>query len=451
MAAQMSDEGRVDCVVVGAGFSGLAAATALVEAGRSVVVVEARDRVGGRVRTVHVGGSRTCVGAQWIGPQQSRMLALADQARVTRFPTHIDGTKVLELGGLQRTYTSHIPSLPWLHLAELQLLLWRIDRMTATVSVADAHTDRPELDGLTVEGFKRQHAWSPRVRGLIDAMVRVVFGMEASDLSLLRFLQYLRSGGGLDPIIEVDGGAQEQRVAEGTHAIAQYLADALGDRVHLSSPVRQIDWCDGVRVRTDGGTFLGRHAILAIPPHLVGRIHWEPALPADRDHLLQQFPMGQTIKVFLQYETAFWRDAGMSGEVVCDAMPVSIAYDNTTLDGQPGLLGFVVGGHARQFGAMSEDARRAAVIDCFVRWFGADAGSPTAYHEEDWGLDPWSGGCPTSSPSPGTLAAYGHLLRAPMGAVHWAGTEVATEWTGYMEGAVQAGRAAAQQILAKLD
>jgi monoamine oxidase len=442
---------RVDIVVIGAGFAGLTAARELSRAGKKVALLEARDRVGGRTVSQDIGGTEFCLGAQWIGANQPRMQALADETGCHRFPTWTTGTKTLELQGKVGTYDGVIPSLPLLHLLELQFTLWRIDRHVELVPV-DRPGDSPhreEWESITVAAWQRRNIRSRRVRGLVDAMVRIVFGMEPAELSLLRFLAYLRSGGGLMSLIEAENGAQQERVAEGTQAIAQAMADELGTQLFLSTPVRSIDQDEKrIRVHSDDKAWTAKRVVVAIPPHLTGKITYNPPMPALRDQLTQRFPMGQTAKVVATYEHPFWRNQGLSGEVVCDGSPITIVYDNTTDGGVPALLCFIVGDNARRWGALPEAQRRSAVLDCLMRWFGPEAGQPTAYGERDWGQDPWAGGCPTASPTPGSLGVTWDALREPVGRIHWAGTETAIEWTGFMEGAVQSGERAAAEVLA---
>lgn len=441
---------RADVVVIGAGFAGLSAARELARAGKKVALLEARDRIGGRTISEDIGGTEFCLGAQWIGANQHRMAALADEYGFERFPTWTTGTKTLELKGNVSTYESDIPSLPWLHLLELQLTMWRIDRHVDLVPV-DHPIKSPysdEWEEITVAAWERRNIRSRRVRGLIDSMVRIVFGMEPSELSLLRFLAYMRSGGGLNSVVEAENGAQQWRVVGGTQAIAQKMADELGKSLFLSTPVRSIEYTDKrVRVFSDELSWTAKKCIVAIPPHLAGKIDYSPPVPALRDQLTQRFPMGQTAKVVTTYERPFWRHKGFSGEVVCDGAPITIVYDNTTKDGVPALLSFVVGDNARRWGAMPAEARRMQILESLGRWFGPEAKKPVAYGEKDWGNDPWAGGCPTASPTPGTMTVAWEALRKPVGPIHWAGTETAVEWTGYMEGAVQSGERAAREVL----
>jgi monoamine oxidase len=190
---------------------------------------------------------------------------------------------------------------------------------------------------------------------------------------------------------------------------------------------------------------------VAIPPALAGRILYDPPLPALRDQLAQRVPMGATIKCHALYEQPFWRALGYSGEAVCDGDPISVVFDNTSHDGaQPGLLGFIVGRAARIWSGRDPEQRRAAVLAAFARFFGPEAASPIEYVEKDWAVDPWAGGCPVGVMAPGTLTTFGPALRTPVGRLHWAGTETAVEWNGYMEGAVESGERVAREVATAL-
>jgi monoamine oxidase len=206
-----------------------------------------------------------------------------------------------------------------------------------------------------------------------------------------------------------------------------------------------------VRVECDGLTVTGKRVIVAMAPALAGRLRYDPALPALRDQLTQRVPNGSVIKCEAVYDKPFWRDAGLSGQVVSDASPVRLTWDNSPPDGKPGvLLGFIEGTAARQYGHRSAKARRAAVLNNFATYFGSQALKPTAYYEKNWSTDEWTRGCYTGYMPPGVLLDFGTALREPVGRIHWAGTETATIWPGYMDGAVRSGQRAAKEVLAAL-
>lgn len=437
-----------DVVVVGAGLSGLYAARMVASAGRSVTVLEARDRVGGRTLSQPIGAGVFDLGAQWIGPTQDRLARLAQELGVATFPTHHEGTKILQVCGKRSTYRSSIPSLPALGLIELELGLRVLDRMRKKISTERPFDGPLDYDHTTVEQYKRKLLRSRKVRALFDVGVRVVFGAEPSQLSLLHFLFYLNSGGGFLKLIEAENGAQQDRFVDGVQVLSQRMAQALGDAVVLNAPAVAIEQSEeGVEVHTPRGTFSAKRVIVAVPPALSGRIDM-PGVPVQRDMLSQRMPMGATTKVIATYPRAFWREAGFSGEVVCDEGPVTVVYDNTDVGGrQPALLGFVVGNHALDFARLSERRQRERVLETFARFFGEEARAADAVVIQDWAAERWTRGCPVASMTPGTMTACGDALRTPWGRVHWAGTETAREWNGYMEGALEAGARAASEVL----
>lgn len=444
-------EADPDVVIVGAGLAGLRAACKLHSAGASVVLVEARDRVGGRTLSQDVAGATLDLGAQWTGPTQVRVHALCAELGVTTFPTHHEGRKVLQIGGKVRSYAGDIPSMPPLSLLALHRLMGRIEKEAAQVPAAEAFTlpKAAELDSLTVAAWCDQFTRNKKVRALVEVTTRVIFGAEPAELSALHFLAYLNAGGGLERLVEIADGAQQDRFVGGAQQLAQGMADRLGDRVMLSAPVRAISQdADSVCVVTDRGAVRAAAAIITIPPALVDRVSFDPPLPADRAILNQRMPMGATTKLITRYATPFWREEGFSGEVICTDGPLTVVFDNTDETGQASLLGFIVGRHAREWAARDPDARKEAVLECYARWFGEAARAPIAHTEKDWSDDPWTRGCPIGIAGPEVLSVHGPALRRPVGRIHWAGTETATEWTGFMEGALQSGDRAAAEVLA---
>jgi monoamine oxidase len=453
-SAGSGDAPSADVLIVGGGVAGLTAARELTKRQIACRVLEARDRVGGRTYSLKVGRDWLDLGGQWIGPTQDRLASLARELGVETFPQHHQGTKLLSWGGKLLRYKGDIP---WLSLAtqlELGLMDWRLKSILRDLPI-DAPWTSPraqEWDGQTVETWKRRHLRTGGAKLFLDVVVRAVFTSEPRDLSFLYFLSYLKTGHGLEKLISIKGGAQESRFVGGAQRISNCMAEQLGDRVVLSCPVRSITQdSEGVVLQTDKGSFRGRVVIIAIPPLLASRIHYSASLPTQREQLMIRMPMGSVIKYIATYDRAFWRETGFSGEAFSDTGPTTTTFDDTSHDGsQPALVTFSDGGAGRIWGDRPADARRKAVLAEFARFFGPQAAQPIDFVEKNWNEDPWSGGCYAGVMGPGVMTDFGPALRQPCGRIHWAGTETAVDWTGYIDGAIESGQRSAAEVAVRL-
>jgi monoamine oxidase len=445
---------EADVAVVGAGLAGLAAARELEAAGRSVEVLEARDRVGGRVLNEPIGDGKVVeVGGQWVGPTQDRMLALARSVDVETFATHHEGDHLIETGGDVRRYSGEIPPLGRAVLLDLQQAQLKINRLARRVPVEAPWRAKgaARLDAQSFWSWMRRNVFTRGGRDLIRLSIEGVWAAGPEDVSLLHVLFYVRSAGAFEMLTDTGGGAQQDRFVGGSQLVAERVAERLAAEVRLEAPVRRIEQTgDAVRVTADGGVEVGaRRAIVAIPPALCGRIAYDPPLPGLRDQLTQRMPQGTVIKCMAVYDEPFWRSAGLSGEAASTSGPVKVVFDNSPPDGRPGvLLGFLEAREARQLGSRPAEERRRAVLDGFGRFFGRRAAEPERYIERSWADEEWSRGCYGGYFPTGGWTDYGPALRRPVRRVHWAGAETATAWMGYMDGAVRSGEAAAREVLA---
>jgi monoamine oxidase len=464
-AAQARARARTtEVAIVGAGLAGLTAAHELVKKGKSVVVIEARNRVGGRTLNHPIGGGHVIeVGGQWIGPTQDRLAALAKQLGVKTFKTYNSGDNIAWIDGNSTRYPADalVPTLPPDATTALLNAVGSLDALAKTVPL-DAPWNAPNArvyDGQTFETWKLANTTTPLGQRVLDVVIEAVWAAEPSDVSLLHVLFYIASAGdsknpgSLARLISTAGGAQESRFVGGSQKVSLELAKRLGkSRIMLSSPVSRIVHSrSGVRVSAGGSEVSAKHVIVAVPPTLAGRIDYEPGLPALRDQLTQRMPQGSAIKCQAIYSEPFWRKEGLSGQVISDQGPVKITFDNSPPGGSPGvMLGFIEGHDARVLGAQSAAARKKAVLDCFVRYYGQKARTPRAYVEQNWASEVYTRGCYVGYTPPGVLTEFGEALRTPVGRIHWAGAETATVWNGYMDGAVSSGERAAAEVLARL-
>jgi len=468
MAGQVRE---CEVVVVGAGYSGLAAARHLARSGVDVLVLDARHRVGGRSFTdVTAAGFTIDRGGQWIGPTQDHLAALAAELGVATFPTYTAGQGVELRDGRRELYVGLIPTSDPHGAADGIAAMLDLDLAAFDVPV-DAPWDAPgaaDLDAQTLATWFDAHLGSASARSILEVAVKAIFGTGSGELSLLFALFYLHAGGGLTNLARTTGGAQEARFTGGSQQLAEGMAAELGDRVILGAPAETVaHGADGVvvgaRLVAPGDdpadpsaahrplAVRARRAVFALAPALCGRLAYTPALPGRRDQLCQRMPMGAVTKVHVLYESPFWRDEGLNGQIVAPERALGSTFDNSPEDASHGaIVGFIAGDDCRRLEAAGPAARREAVVDDLERAFGPRARTPVEIVEQHWPAEPFTRGGPVAVSTPGALTALGPALREPVGPLHWAGTETATQWCGYLDGALSAGRRAADEVLRAL-
>jgi monoamine oxidase len=446
---------RVDVVVVGAGFAGLTAARALHEAGRSVVVLEARDRVGGRTCTETHHDTWIDLGGQWIGPGQDRIAELLAELGFNTYPQSEQGDDVVLDGDKTQLVRNLGLAFGEDELVGFLELVGDLEAMAQQVPL-DAPWRAPEAaawDTVSLRDWVAARGVAARVTEMFEVTIQAVFAASSAQLSLLHAAHYVHSAGGWSKLTDMEGGAQQDRIEGGVQPVAEGLAGLLpAGAVRLSSPVLHILQHDeGVEVEA-AGTVLGAHrVVVALPPTLAGRISYDPPLPARRDQLVQNMPQGSVIKFHVLYDTPWWRDEGLSGTVVSPDGPIGVAFDGTPPAGTPGIVtGFFEGPAAVDASTKTSEERRSMVVDLLARTLGDRAHDTLGYIDRDWSAEPFTRGCYSAHMPPGAWTVYGPALRQPVGRIHWAGTETAERWTGYIDGAIESGQRAAAEVVSAL-
>ena len=445
---------EADVCVVGAGFAGLTAALRLQQAGRSVVVLEARPRVGGRTWSEDRAGCLVDRGGAWLAPRHEAAFRLAEEVGASTYKTYVEGSHLLasDDGSLQR-YKGLIPRISPRAVIGIALAQLRIDLMARSVPLEepwkanratrwDARSVGDYLDGLRIHTRVGRDLYEMALRGLFAAP-------DMHDVSMLHLLFLVRAHGTIEKLFSIEGGAQENLVEGGLGGVAVKVAAKLGDAVHLSTPVRAVSQHDDrVVVDAEGMSVMARHVVMAVPPALALETAFDPALPEDRRNLYSAAVAGVESKAMIVYEEPFWRADGLSGQSAGAGSPCEVTIDASPADARHGILASFAFSHvAQRLDSMEEDERRQAILVTLAERFGPRSASPADFVTTSWWNEPWSRGCSMAHFPCGALTRYGHLLRQPFGRVHFAGTETATMSHGAVDGAVRSGERAADELL----
>jgi monoamine oxidase len=440
-------------VIIGAGFSGLAAARVLKQHGHPFVVLEARDRLGGRTYTRRFDdGKYVDLGGQWIGPTQDRMYALAREYGVEWYPTYNQGKNILDLNNKLRSYKGLIPRMDAISLINIDLVLRRLESMAKSVPL-DTPWRAPkaqEWDSISLEAFVRKHCYTRNCYKVVRAGLETVYACELNEVSLLHALFYIRSGTSLNTLLSIENGAQQHRIKGGMQLLAEKVGEPFNEQIRLNHLVTKIKaFSDGLVIEGPGFTINAKAVILTVPPAVVRDIQFEPALPLFKTQALDKVSMGIVGKVMGIYESPFWRARGFSGQVVADELgPFQTLFDSSPAEGSYGvLLAFCIANRARDFFSKAEVEREVMALEWFSRYFGPGAAKPLKYIDYSWASDTWSRGCYAGIYATGAWTNHQNGLARPVGQVYWAGTETSARWYGYVEGAVLAGERAAVEVI----
>ena len=464
-----------DVVVVGAGFAGMAAAYRLVQQGRTVFVMEAMDRVGGRSWTTALSdGSSLDIGAGWTGSTQGYMLTLIKELKLETYTQYGVDDAAKELwnlfvaaDGTIRPYQGQTFPVSDKAQWEIQNAIVTIDTLMQSVPLDAPWTalEAQEWDATSAGAFARQNVHDPEALAVVMTNLTTILGLSPFAVSFLHLLWDSRMAGGVQQFGAVEGGSVQFRIKGGTQQIALRIQEGLGPgRVLLNSPVRAIDQDDaGVTVISDQATVRARRAVVAIPSCLTGFIRYTPMLPPDRALLIQRVPQGSAMKVQLVYDRAFWRDAtptklsGYTFAIDGSAVTQTLDAGGPAGTDTPGILAcFIDGDAARDLGRLSKEERQSRIISDLARRFDPDKVTNLSktitpnYVEFISQNTEWIRGDYASTPGPSVLTAsgFGPAIRAPFQWIHWAGVDTANmEWYQTLDGALQSGERAANDVI----
>lgn len=441
-----------DVVIVGAGVAGLTAANELTKAGASVAVLEARDRIGGRLWTDVIDGAMLELGGQWVSPDQDALIETIDELGLETYARYREGDSVYigPDGALVRFTGDVFPVGP----DTARVIAELTERLDAMVAEIDpdrpwAHPQAAEWDSISWEAWLRaQSRDDEAVRNLAFATGPAMLTKPTHAFSLLQSLLMAASAGSYSHLVDADF-ILDKRVVGGLQRVPLALAARLGDDVFLGRPVRTLEWGDtGVTAIAEGITVHARRAILALAPVLYPRISFVPPLPRLQHQMHQHLSMGFVIKVHAVYERPFWREQGLSGTAFSPYELSHEAYDNTNHGDERGtLVGFVSDRNADDLFRLSAEERKQRILESLSHYYGPQALDPVVYYESDWGSEEWTRGAYAASFDLGGLHRYGAELRSPVGPIRFACSDLAGAGYQHVDGAIRMGRLAAQQIL----
>jgi monoamine oxidase len=448
--------GRVDVIVVGAGFAGLTAARKLKQRGKKVIVLEARNRVGGRVKAGMLAGRPIDVGGMWVGPTQTKILETIRGYGLQLVPQYTTGKNILEASGKRSMTDGETLGFESATQAEYDRVIRELTKLSDQVPLEAPWTMQraEEYDHITAKEWFQAQTKDKTLIAFLEEYTRAIFTADAYQISFLYFLFYMRSGDNFEVLYGFENAAQAWTVNGTLHQVASRIAAELGEAVVLEAPVRAISQgTAGVLVKSEKGDWQGDYAIVAVPLPLSARITYEPVMPAERDILTQHMPMGSVIKYWVAYEKPFWRERGLNGMLQSDEPPSQfISCDMTPPEGRPGFLaGFIEAHNAMKWTGRPQEERKKLVIGRLVSFLGPEAAHPVDYEDQDWPADPWSRGCYGASMAPGIMTTVGRIIRQPHGRIHWAGTETSERWMGYVDGAVRSGERASAEVLTRFE
>ena len=446
----------IETIIIGAGFAGIAAAKKLHKANKSFIILEARDRIGGRTLTQSLDcGATIDLGAQWIGPDQHLIWEWVKSTNTPTYECYDTGKNILSINQKTSQYKGTIPNVDPLSLIGLGLAINKFNKLSQEIPLETpwTHANAKKWDGMTVATWMDKQRLTSKAKALFATAIETVFATEPDEISFLGALFYAHSGKNLDTLFAVTGGAQQTLLFNGAQQLLKDVAQPFNDRILLDQAVKNIEVDDhSVTVKTENGKFTSKHCIVTLPPALMNSIAFEPILPQMKAQLYQRMPMGAAMKCFCIYEKPFWRKKGLSGQIVTDTHPVRVTFDCSKDDNSHGiLLCFVEGQAARDFIDIPPAERQQQITEGLAKYLGKEALAPIEYIDKCWTEEEYSRGCYAGLMPPGVLSKFKDTIRRPYKRIRFAGTETATEWNGYLDGAIQSGYREAAAILKMME
>lgn len=445
-----------DTVVVGAGATGLTCAWRLAEAGQDVLVLEARDRVGGRLRTQAHNGSDFEIGGQWVSPDQEALIALLGELGLETYSRFREGESLyVDAAGVARRFTGEELPVDEQTAKEIDRIIGVIDALAEQMDpdFPWAHPQASELDAVSFAQWLDAQTTDVEARDNIALYLGpAMLTKPTHSFSALTAVLMSASAGSFTHLVDADF-ILDKRVVGGLASVPAALAERLGERVRLSADVTHVAWDEqdpaaGATVTVDGEQIGARNVVLALPPTHVRRIRISPDLPAEHRHAREHQSFGLVIKVQAEYDTPFWRSAGLSGTGFGPYQLVHEVYDNTLHGAATGtLVGFVSDLNADELGRLSADERRARILASLASYFGDQALTPRTYVESDWQHQELTGGAYATSFDVGSLTRWGAKLHEPVGPIRFGSSDIAGHGFQHVDGAVRIGTRLASQIL----
>ncbi|WNF38226.1 FAD-dependent oxidoreductase [Bacillaceae bacterium IKA-2] len=441
---------EVDVVIIGAGLAGLATAFELKKNHLSFVVLEARDRPGGRIESI-VTDENVCIdmGAQWIGKNHYRVKKLLSQFRLDTVSTYRKGKQIYAYNE-KITYQKR-PPISALSLLDVHLFTRRLNKISSFIKPSSPweNTFTKQFDEITMEQFLQSNMHTRAGKNYYRLFIEELLCTKLYEVSALDFLWLISSAGSIQNI----RASEELSIKGGAGRLVERIAATISEKIHFESPVSTIrsEAENRVYVYSKNQCWKAKKVIVAVPPNLQSRITFEPPLPATRAQLIERAPLPAVMKINLIYEKPFWRDLGLSGITYSDKGQIKMTIDSSPKDGEVGILTIISSGDStRELANHSPEKRKIIVLTALTRLFGPSANKPSQYFEKNWAEEEWTRGGYGVHFAPGVITSLGKTLVKSIGPIHWAGSETASLWRLYMEGAVQSGQRAAQEVILTL-